>query len=65
MALRLTTDEQIARVRDILLKADTRGIIEIEDNGIVIDDGLDFDTMAEIVDYVRTLAPNKELFEEC
>lgn len=67
MALQTSNEEKIARVGGILDNNNTsyRFADTDECNGVYIDDFISFDTMAEIVDCLRTLTPNKELFEEC
>lgn len=61
MALQATTEKQIGHIAELYDGA----IIESNDSGIYIDGFITFDQMAEIVDYLRTQAPKKELFEEC
>ena len=65
MALQAKEKEQQEHIVEMLQQNGRVGIIEHDENGIYFDDYVTFDQMAEIVDYLRTQAPKKELFEEC
>lgn len=61
--LKTTDKKQEEHIESML--SERIGVIDISDSGVYIDDFITYDQMAEIVDYLRTLAPRKELFEEC
>jgi hypothetical protein len=60
--LQAKTKEQQDFVESLLNDDKSLGITEY---GVKIDDMITFDEMANIVDYLRNLSPQKELFEKC
>ena len=55
--------EQLEYIEHTIL--DELSVYGRSETGLCIDDGISFDEMAQIVDYLRTSVPNKELFETC
>ena len=62
MALQAKTEEQQVHIRGLLDELD---LFAVSEDGIGYDGVITFDEMAQIVDYLRTSVPNKELFETC
>ena len=62
--LEIKNEEQRKHIKSILKKTSI-WFPEDESSGLNIDDWISFDTMAEIVDYLRTSDRKSELFEKC
>ena len=58
-----TTKEQEEHIESML--SEQISVIDISDDGVYIDDFITYDQMAQVVDYLRSQAPKKELFEKC
>ena len=65
MVLRADTDRQREHIRNMLLDSDVRGVIEISEEGVYLDDAISFEDMSKIVDYLRSSKnKRKSLFEK-
>lgn len=64
MGMSLKSAEQTKHIEELLLKNNIR-FIEVGENEICFTDPVSYEVMADIVDFLRTDAPQKELFEEC
>ena len=64
MKLQAKTSEQMEHINTLL---DDMQIAynEAKEDGVLIDDFIEYDDMAKIVDYLRTSEKKDELFEEC
>lgn len=64
MKLQAKTSEQMEHINTLL---DNMQIAynEAKEDGVLIDDFIEYDDMAKIVDYLRTSDKKDELFEEC
>ena len=62
--MQLKIIEQRKQIEKLLEKHDIR-FVEVGEKDICFTDPVPYDVMAEIVDFLRTDAPRKELFEEC
>lgn len=62
--LQAKTKEQQEHINSLLDRMQI-AYSDAKEDGVLIDDFIEYDNMAEIVDYLRTQAPMKELFEEC
>ena len=62
--LQAKTEEQLKHVVSLL--GEHPSVIEQDESGLYLDDFITFDTMAKIVDYLRSSTDKKkDLFEEC
>ena len=65
MVLRADTDRQREHIRNMLLDSNVRGVIEISEDEIYLDDAISFEDMSKIVDYLRSAKnKRKNLFEK-
>lgn len=62
--MQLKVIEQREQIEKLLEKHDVR-FVEVGEKDICFTDPVPYDVMVEIVDFLRTDAPRKELFEEC
>lgn len=62
--MQLKVIEQREQIEKLLEKHDIR-FVEVGEKDICFADPVPYDVMVEIVDFLRTDAPRKELFEEC
>lgn len=62
--MQLKVIEQRKQIEKLLEKHDIRSV-EVGEKDICFTDPVPYDVMVEIVDFLRTDAPRKELFEEC
>ena len=65
MALQWKTDTEKERVYELIRHHTNTHVVEGNEEGVIIDGYISFDTMSEIVGYLSARAPKKELFEEC
>jgi hypothetical protein len=65
MALCLRTESDKDRINNIIRGHINTHVVANDDNGVIIDGYISFDSMEEIVRILSTTSPNKELFEEC
>lgn len=65
MALQWKTDAEKERVYELIRRHTNTHVVEGNEEGVIIDGYISFDTMSEIVGYLSARAPKKELFEEC
>ena len=65
MALCLRTESDKDRINSIIRGHVNTHVVANDENGVIIDGYISFDSMEEIVRILSTTSPNKELFEEC
>ena len=66
MVLQAKTKRQQEHIREMLQKSDVRGIIELNEDGVYLDDAISFEDMSRIVEYLRSSGnKQKDLFEKC